>query len=414
MNVLGVPLGPRMVVLVVVVLLALMAMVAAWLGMILRVALGYAVLPAAQPRRVPWGFGSVAVMVPLYLLANVALAYGYRHAAKHGPPPAVQGHAAPKPVVLKPVPEDSKTSIPPYDQVWMTALLNASFLLLAPTLLRVVSGAGGEELGLGLSGMAVNLVRGGVACLLVAPIAYGLNAVLALYYYKPEPHPVVKAMQDDATGATAVLIVLTAVILAPAWEELYFRGIFLPWLPKLFARLSGWVTEPVPSPAEADLAENIHPKPAPGLTPTDIAANVLTSLFFAGLHAAQWPAPIPLFVLSLTLGLLYQRTGSLWAPFALHATFNGLSTGVLLLGLWAGVEELQPKPVPPAMTPGMHACVESPNTFASFLRTGLAGSGPWGMISFPGLPQSRVHAAHVFSRGRNLRSCGMCEYRGIE
>ena len=47
-------------------------------------------------------------------------------------------------------------------------------------------------------------------------------------------------------------------------------------------------------------------------------AIVLTSLIFAALHAAQWPAPIPLFLLAVGLGVVYQRTGSLLAPIC-HA-----------------------------------------------------------------------------------------------
>ena len=52
-------------------------------------------------------------------------------------------------------------------------------------------------------------------------------------------------------------------------------------------------------------------------------ANVVVSLLFAGLHADQWPAPVPLFLLSLVLGWLYLRTGGLAAP----GRFIRLSTG---------------------------------------------------------------------------------------
>jgi membrane protease YdiL (CAAX protease family) len=38
------------------------------------------------------------------------------------------------------------------------------------------------------------------------------------------------------------------------------------------------------------------------------------------------PAPIPIFFLSLALGVLYQRTGNLASSFILHALFNGFST----------------------------------------------------------------------------------------
>ena len=52
-------------------------------------------------------------------------------------------------------------------------------------------------------------------------------------------------------------------------------------------------------------------------------------MVFAALHAPQWPAPIPLFVLALGLGIVYERTGSLLAPICMHAVFNGFSTLML-------------------------------------------------------------------------------------
>jgi membrane protease YdiL (CAAX protease family) len=73
------------------------------------------------------------------------------------------------------------------------------------------------------------------------------------------------------------------------------------------------------------------------------AAIALTSLIFAALHAPQWPAPIPLFLLSLGLGVVYQRTGGLIAPICMHAIFNAFST----LTLFAVALE-PPKTKPPA------------------------------------------------------------------
>ncbi len=60
-------------------------------------------------------------------------------------------------------------------------------------------------------------------------------------------------------------------------------------------------------------------------------ANVAVSLLFAALHYTVWPTPVPIFFLSLALGLLYQRTGSLVAPMALHMTFNAVSTILMFL-----------------------------------------------------------------------------------
>jgi hypothetical protein len=82
-----------------------------------------------------------------------------------------------------------------------------------------------------------------------------------------------------------------------------------------------------------------------------IMPNVLTSLVFAGLHYDQWPAPIPLFPVSLMLGYLYQRTGSLFASIAMHATFNGINMALLFLAIWAGAPIGKPAEKAPIVDP---------------------------------------------------------------
>ena len=84
----------------------------------------------------------------------------------------------------------------------------------------------------------------------------------------------------------------------------------------------------------------------------------MTSLIFAGLHFQQWPAPIALFPLSLMLGYVYQRTGSLFASMAMHATFNGVSMVIALLALWSGVP-LGPEPEEPPVLKPAPALIEA-------------------------------------------------------
>ena len=66
------------------------------------------------------------------------------------------------------------------------------------------------------------------------------------------------------------------------------------------------------------------------------AAIVLTSLLFALMHLGQGLAPIPLFGMSILLGYLYQRTGSLLPCIGLHMLNNGYSVFWLTMQILAG------------------------------------------------------------------------------
>ena len=102
-----------------------------------------------------------------------------------------------------------------------------------------------------------------------------------------------------------------------------------------------------PQPTQGDdeiprTPENVNLPYRPRSTLWTGVAIVLTSLIFAALHAAQWPAPIPLFLLAVGLGVVYQRTGSLLAPIVMHAVFNGFSTLMLFFVALQGADKEKP------------------------------------------------------------------------
>jgi membrane protease YdiL (CAAX protease family) len=88
-----------------------------------------------------------------------------------------------------------------------------------------------------------------------------------------------------------------AVVLAPLFEEVLFRGIGLP----LIARR--W-----------------------GVAP----AIVLVSLFFAAIHF-HLPSMMPLFVIAVAFSLAYIHTGSIVVPIVMHALFNGVNVAMLMM-----------------------------------------------------------------------------------
>ena len=63
---------------------------------------------------------------------------------------------------------------------------------------------------------------------------------------------------------------------------------------------------------------------------------MITSALFAVMHLGQGLAPIPLFVFSLLLGYLYQRTGSLLPCIGLHMINNGYSVFWLTMQILTG------------------------------------------------------------------------------
>ena len=111
----------------------------------------------------------------------------------------------------------------------------------------------------------------------------------------PEQDVVRILATSDAGGK--ILIVLSAVLIAPVTEELAFRHIF-------FSRAAYW---------------------AGGGT-----AAVLTAILFSALHGNLLQAP-SLFFMSLILQAAYGKTGKLTVPVVIHSLFNAVSVILILL-----------------------------------------------------------------------------------
>jgi membrane protease YdiL (CAAX protease family) len=124
----------------------------------------------------------------------------------------------------------------------------------------------------------------------VSVLLFATHAFLRIFRIQPSQQPIIEFFLTTDSTLLLVLLVIFAVVLAPVFEELLFRGFAYPALKQRF-----------------------------GLVP----ALLLVSVVFAlnHLHAQSL---LPLFVLALGLGLAYELTGSLLAPITMHAAFNGL------------------------------------------------------------------------------------------
>jgi len=124
------------------------------------------------------------------------------------------------------------------------------------------------------------------------PVALA-GVYLVSFLYDLVVHPKQQDIIGEFPRTTAgiVLFVILAVVLAPFFEEIFFRG----FLFRGFSSSWGWV-----------------------------AGACASAAVFAIAHL-QLDVFVPLFALGLALAWVYKRTGSLWTSIAFHALFNGLS-----------------------------------------------------------------------------------------
>ena len=117
-----------------------------------------------------------------------------------------------------------------------------------------------------------------------------------LHYAHPDAHEFLLVLQNDRSHWMHDAVVISASLLAPLAEEMFFRGCVQTFLRYM-------LNSPWP-------------------------AIAITSLLFAAIHP-HWTAP-PIFVLALGLGYAYERTGNLWLSIAIHSFFNLASIGFFL------------------------------------------------------------------------------------
>ncbi len=137
---------------------------------------------------------------------------------------------------------------------------------------------------------ALWLVPAALVLAYVASVGYS-----SLYSLLFGPPPVQTILTDfPRNGPGAVLFALTAILVAPPFEETFFRGFLFQGL----ARSWG---------------------------PT-VGAVASAAIF--GLAHQQFAFFLPLFALGLLLAWVFYRSGSIWVNIALHASFNAVSVVV--------------------------------------------------------------------------------------
>jgi membrane protease YdiL (CAAX protease family) len=134
---------------------------------------------------------------------------------------------------------------------------------------------------------------------------------------------------DDFFTSASVAWVMTffGIFVAPAFEEICFRGFLVP----AFAIAYDWLTL-----SRTHEARN-HWQTSTTLTPLGLLFSaILTSILFALLHAQQldhfWGAIVLLFSVSLVLTLVRVRTQSVAASALVHAAYNSFIFIATMIG----------------------------------------------------------------------------------
>jgi len=206
-----------------------------------------------------------------------------------------------------------------------------------------------------------------IAFVMLAPPVYALQGVL-VSVWKKSTHPLVEMFRETPDPMLFFMLLLTAGIVAPVFEELIFRVLLQGFLEKAFGfrgrshellfgngsrtdasatghqeTISGVVIEspdanPYAPPAmvavegeqlQADLSDEQSPSGSLAWMPIGISSSV-----FALLHYSHGPDWVPLILLAAGMGYLYQRTHRLLPSLTVHVLLNCLS----MWGLWVQVK----------------------------------------------------------------------------
>jgi membrane protease YdiL (CAAX protease family) len=173
-----------------------------------------------------------------------------------------------------------------------------------------------DRLGLRLRSMGRGVVVGFVAFLVIVPCVMWASAGLETFYNHlgyahPAEHVMLKDLGQTKQNSVAVCLIIAAVLCAPLFEELLFRGHVQTLLRRFFMQCTAWRSPMA--------AESLQPKPWHSW-----AAIVITSALFALVHP-PWMSPL-IFILAIGLGYIYERTGILWASITVHLLFNSVET----------------------------------------------------------------------------------------
>lgn len=217
----------------------------------------------------------------------------------------------------------------------------------------------GQDLGLTLRQAGRDIACGVVAFAMMAPIIYTIQLILVQWY--PSEHPLIESFRANPTWGFYLVCVFAAAIVAPLFEEFFCRVLLQGLLERILVSTSveqGLFATLPPDVPPSELFSPGDSNPYAPSTATPVVEELeltghqslpaeplawrqgaipilISSLVFAGLHWSHGPDPIPLFVLALGLGYLYQRTHRILPCVVVHFLVNALALAMLAMSLSA-------------------------------------------------------------------------------
>jgi len=290
-----------------------------WCAAVSRVLSGRLSLAPKPHLTVPWHAAEVAATFLVFLIFSTIAAEAARYI----------GHVEP----------DTKLADLTVSQLATMQLIDsiAKILFLCVTIgiLVVHCRATPRNLGVSWSLIPRDIFMGMVAFFFIVPAALSVKVLLS-QWLDFGSHPIEELLSDPDNGRLLAIAMFVAVIVAPIAEEFFFRLLLQGWFENLVE--SGRAKSRHAGEADQDDRQQLSDESpqedgvenGPSYELFWRSLPVLgSSLLFAVVH--QGYDRIPLFVLALGLGYLFQYTGRLLPCILVHFMLNASSLAIVFL-----------------------------------------------------------------------------------
>jgi uncharacterized protein len=234
----------------------------------------------AEPEKPRWGLADIVRVIIIFLSAGYAF------------------------VIVRSFMADSFAVFynPNFRMVFDTAFMNIVGIAVIFYFVRKKHGQEMNAIGLGRVDMARGIFFGAAGYIALIPV---LVVIMAVTYfvvrcigYEPPVQPIVEVFMEEKDTSILWMSALFAAVFGPIAEEIFFRGFMYPAVREKWGKAAGIIG---------------------------------TSVIFSFLHA-HIAGFLPIIALGILLTYLYEKTGTLMVPIAVHIIHNvGMVTLVFIM-----------------------------------------------------------------------------------